>query len=82
MYVIATTDDTEPAPYIGSRKTTLDVLARLEWKTEPPTEPGYYWINELINGESVLSVHWFTYACSDSIITHWLGPLPTPELPK
>lgn len=52
------------------------------WETEPPTEPGWYWVKEIINGEVARSVKWFTYSPNDSKITHWLGPLPEPELPE
>jgi hypothetical protein len=72
---------------------------RLEWRTEPPTEPGYYWACDMGPNaedlERILQVAYISYigdrlTCSvhgdDNwpmhIFTHWLGPLPEPELPK
>ena len=67
------------------------------WTTEPPTEPGWYWVT-YAGGVSVIKVRqdekglWIEdgyYSDQRLAIdsawkyhSHWLGPLPEPELPK
>lgn len=91
MYIISKSDDTEPAPIVGSRKVTLDILARLDWTTETPKEKGTYFA---VTGELIFIVEVTDvtrkgecYAIGSEVpdifalYTHWLGPLPFPELP-
>ena len=68
-----------------------------KWTTEPPTEPGWYWVT-YAGGVSVIKVRqdekglWIEdgyYSDQRLAIdsawkyhSHWLGPLPEPDLPK
>ena len=66
-------------------------LYTLEWTTDPPTEPGWYWIHfpsgavecakiDVINSNGIPIEFADRWALER--VTHWLGPLPTPEPPK
>lgn len=64
------------------------------WSTTPPTEPGWYWTKTcrgayLFNIEKSVGVlyfesvgMWWDEAMEEYKITHWLGPLPVPEMPE
>jgi hypothetical protein len=70
-------------------------LYNLQWTTTPPTEEGWYWV---LDGEPYIAEVFYSYnhrLCADFTdenvptpidelpgITHWLGPLPVPELPE
>ena len=61
-----------------------------KWTTEPPTENGYYWAKAidfeqivdmvLIWGGTIRTIGGDEWGAGD--FTHWLGPLPVPEVPK
>lgn len=80
-------------------KKTLSFIA--EWKTEPPTQQGVYWVYARAwDGDMVLDIT--SVAIMNGIVsiyfpvggaeaepdfkakdvTHWMGPLPIPELPE
>ena len=65
------------------------------WTTEPPTEPGWYWVHTTPEDDPINPVTEvvelegpgaaFTlkeHGLSLNTRTHWLGPLPEPEPPK
>jgi hypothetical protein len=72
------------AVYNSTKDRWLEVM---EWTTEPPTVEGWYWVKrhseiDLIffqDGTVTSSVYDNARALDYS---HWLGPLPEPELPK
>jgi len=69
-----------------------------EWRTEPPTEPGWYFawnpywagrrptalVDVDFDKDGVLAIVIVgtDYMAPLSTHTHWLGPLPVPEMPK
>ena len=67
-----------------------------EWKTEPPTQEGWYWAKTengtyLFNLENNIGADPLYFESTGMYwqegmdtykITHWLGPLPVPEPPK
>lgn len=68
----------------------------LEWTTEPPTQTGWYWIYtrkgifhtymvHVLKGSTGLYCESIgeelDYVIKDFEISHWLGPLPLPEMP-
>jgi len=64
-------------------ETNLDEVA-LQWTTEPPTREGWYWASvDVVGIEARIIVH-YPYPSNENVdkITHWLGPLPIPELPR
>lgn len=65
----------------------------LDWTTEPPKEPGWYWaftddddlevvrVTRLESGGECWEAGCdYPFSFSDYVL--WLGPLPMPELPK
>lgn len=63
------------------------------WTTTPPTKEGLYWaktkhgirsfdIESSYNGKLYYSDWLLQEAIGRYDITHWLGPLPVPELPE
>lgn len=62
----------------------------LEWTTEPPTQEGWYWAHEsIVNAIVIVRVtedlrvrDVFVRSRALGEYTHWLGPLPLPEMPK
>jgi hypothetical protein len=67
-----------------------DYVCHLDgWTTDPPTEPGWYWVKHVAHNEITM-----TQVCelTDDYLTtengplyvfsHFLGPLPQPEPPK
>jgi len=69
----------------------IDVM--LQWQTTPPTEPGWYWVAQRTNDPRVTQYYFngrmwmnspkdYEYFPYEEYFTHWLGPLPVPELPK
>ncbi len=76
---------------------TLSGAVKLEWRTDPPTETGWYWVVSNENGrkdiqccmvyQSTNNTFGVTFGLkqpfvTDSIFTHWLGPVPSPDMPK
>jgi hypothetical protein len=71
-----------------------DYVCHLDgWTTEPPTEPGWYWVKHkrhtdvfmvsvAHDDDKVLTVYSDGYPVPADNLTHWLGPLPPPEPPK
>lgn len=64
------------------------------WRTDPPTEPGWYWT---ANGNAYVEVvevrksrrsnHLVVISYSEEVpvtqgYSRWLGPLPVPEMPQ
>lgn len=78
--------------YISKSGERFEVIARLEWRAEPPNEPGHYRaINKLGHGiwvdvRKIKDRMFVDYGGGDtaelSDFTCWLGPLPEPEPPK
>lgn len=67
--------------------------ALLLWTTTPPTAPGWYWAADagrtpiiVIVAESAKGLRAFFISDDESFDldywSHWLGPLPEPEMPK
>ena len=84
-------------PLFGLPVTIFDgyTVGRLDWTTEPPKEPGYFWamsplrqieprtiveIRETENGLRAYATG-NNYGYPLDMFTHWLGPLPVPEPP-
>jgi hypothetical protein len=89
MYWIGTSPNNYPAPITGSMKVDIDILAKLDWTTDPPTEEGWYWVQRIGNDSIEIVQFWNiggTFQTTDfegvNGFTHWLGPLPVPEIPK
>lgn len=67
----------------------------MEWLTEPPNMPGYYWAWDM-RDEKLVIVHAFYMGINhkfltlvvdwdnrdDSEFSHWMGPIIPPEWPK
>lgn len=68
----------------------FDVIRCYEWTTETPKEDGWYWAKhkhadeiEIVRVEDGAVMEIFYDAWTDiNSFSHWLGPLPVPELPK
>lgn len=61
----------------------------IAWVAEPPTEPGWYWVVNSIGAVDMVELREsdLFYVAGDNqtwpafSFTHWLGPLPVPEVP-
>ena len=87
--------DAENLALAIANKTTTR-YENLEWTTTPPTVPGWYWVrkhNGDIDIDNVYECKGMFFiadgyfgdldlAVTKASYTHWLGPLPIPELPK
>jgi hypothetical protein len=76
--------------YIGKQS---HLLTGLRWTTDPPTVGGWYWLYFKSAGTPLhclfvqLDQWGDPWVDSDDIwafenVTHWLGPIPTPEPPQ
>ncbi len=57
---------------------------QLEWKSEPPIETGWYWVNfkiGLINFPVIVKYPLDGKEENMDLANLWYGPLPIPELP-
>lgn len=65
----------------------------LNWKTEPPTKEGWYWVYTKDIGALIVEIDIinnkiyidklvdYDIALEAKDVLHWLGPLPEPNLP-
>lgn len=82
-----------PKIYIeGGTREDIDILARLQWTTETPTQEGWYWV---VNGNKEMEIVKVYKTCEGLYVwtvtsekdfelkdfSMWLGPLPIPEPP-
>ena len=68
------------------------VIREYEWTTEPPTQEGWYWMRVDDEDPQIVKVFYspnrgkFIFTDEEDhdvgCYSHWLGPLPVPELPK
>lgn len=94
MYWIGTSSDS-PKNYIeGGTREDIDILARLQWTTEAPTQEGWYWA--IIDEKCVIVEAFYMtvekFGClnfrtgwnsvDESSVARWLGPISYPEMPE
>lgn len=94
MYWIGKSSDS-PKNYIeGGTREDIDILARLQWTTEAPTQEGWYWA--ILDGRRVIVEAFYMTvdklghlqfrtgwnSIDESNVTHWIGPIPYPEKPE
>ena len=81
----------KPIPYRqkGTLGGVIFPAVEYEWTTVPPTQDGWYWAADGGEIEIVLFERGICWAAGqdeqyvpEKYYTHWLGPLPVPDVPK
>lgn len=63
----------------------VESLYSLEWKTEPPIQAGWYWVNFRVSAMDIVVIVKYPLDGKEAnmnLATHWLGPIPEPEKPE
>ena len=72
--------------YGHSKHNENTTIKSIDWKTETPTQEGWYWV-VMDYQDPDIKVQVKHLAAGDpprwlSNVTHWLGPIPPPEMPE
>lgn len=70
--------DSEERTLHKALRASVEVIPPYQWTTEPPTEPGWYWVESRSLGRIIEFLNPPIWRVRATNTSRWAGPIPEP----